>query len=315
MRRYAIIGTGALGGYYGARLAHAGIEVHFLLHRDFDHVKRHGLRVETAEGDYSIAKPNIAARAEDLPPCDVALVGLKSTQNAALATLLPPALKPGGCALVLQNGLGVDEAAAAAVGADRVVGGLSFLCSNKVGPGHIRHLDYGAVTIAEFEPDPDKLPRGITPRLHEITADFHAAGLKATAAADLLLTRWQKLVWNVPFNGLSVALDATTDQMMGQPDVLAWIKALMADVVRGAGAFGREITDSFVQDRLDATYKMRPYLTSMKLDFDAVRPMELEAIFAEPLRRAHARGITLPTMQALYWQLSFMASRQASGVR
>ena len=91
-RRYAIIGTGALGGYYGARLAHAGCDVHFLLHSDYDHVRQHGLICESIDGDFSIAKPSAYRDTRDMPRCDVVCVALKTTQNHLLPAILsaPP---------------------------------------------------------------------------------------------------------------------------------------------------------------------------------------------------------------------------------
>ena len=140
-RSYAIIGTGALGGFYGARLHRAGAEVHFLLHSDHDHVRRHGLKVQSKNGDFHLPQVNAHGRAEDMPRCDVVLVALKTTHNHLLPGILPHVVKDDGVVLVIQNGLGMEHDVARIVGPARVMGGLSFLCSNKVGPGHIRHLD------------------------------------------------------------------------------------------------------------------------------------------------------------------------------
>ena len=174
-----------------------------------------GLKVESKDGDFVLPKVNAYGRAEDIPPCDVALVALKTTQNHLLPALLPPVLKEDGIVLIIQNGLGMENAVAQIVGPQRVMGGLSFLCSNKVGPGHIRHLDYGAVAFAEYSPE-DK-PRGITDRMRAIGGDFERAGIEVELIEDLILARWKKLVWNIPYSGLSVVLNATTDELMNNP--------------------------------------------------------------------------------------------------
>jgi len=306
-RRYAIIGTGAVGGFYGAKLARAGLEVHFLLRSDYEHVRACGLRVDSPDGDFVLPEVRAYRRAEDLPPADVVVVALKTTHNHLLGELLPPALAPEGVVLVLQNGLGAEEQVADVVGPERVMGGLCFLCSNKVGPGHIRHLDYGFVTLGEFSADGK--PRGLTQRMEAVAADFRAAGIEVNLAEDLLLARWRKLVWNVPFNGLSVTLDARIDEIMACRHSRALAEALMGEVAAGAAAVGRKIGPEFIAHMLELTEKMKPYRTSMKIDFDRGRAMEVEAIFGQPLRVARRGGVDCPRIEALYRQLKFLDAR------
>ena len=238
-RSYAIIGAGALGGYYGARLVHAGHEVHFLLNRDYQEAKVSGLKVESPEGDFSIEKPNIYGCVEDMPKCDVVLVGLKTTSNHLLGDLLEAPLKEDGVVLVLQNGYGIEEEVAKIVGDDRVCGGLAFLCSNKVGPAHIKHLDYGIIRFGDYLPG--EVAAGKTDRVVGLAGDFEAAGVPTEVEDDLVLARWKKLVWNVPYNGLSVVLHTTTDKIMQQADTRALCLELMWEVVAGAKSSGREI--------------------------------------------------------------------------
>ena len=303
-RRYAIIGTGALGGYYGARLAHAGIEVHFLAHRDAAHIREHGLKVESPDGDFSIDRPNVHEDPAMLPAVDVAVIALKSTQNHLLPSLLSPALGEQTVVLVLQNGLEVERAAAAVAGDDRILGGLCFLCSNKVGPGHIRHLDYGRIALGEY--DPQRCARGVTERMRTIAADFERAGIAIELSQDLYLARWKKLAWNIPFNGLSVLLDATTDRLMAEPATEQLARLLMEEVAAGAAACGRTFNAGFIDKLLHDTAKMKAYRTSMKIDYDEGRPMEIESIFAQPLRAAAEAGIELPRIDTLLRQLRFL---------
>lgn len=303
-RSYAIIGSGALGGYYGARLAHAGFDVHFLLHSDLEHVKRHGLVVHSPDGDFSIAKPRVYARAADMPACDVTVVALKTTRNHLLKDMLPPATGGGrGVVLCLQNGLDVEKDIAAIVGDDRVIGGLCFLCSNKVGPGHIEHSDYGWIRFGEHG------RIGITERLKSIAGDFAMAGIKTELSEDLVAARWHKLVWNIPYNGLSVVLNTTTDQLMACPATRELVEQLMNEVVAGAAACGKTISPTFVRKMLDDTVKMKPYRTSMKIDADEGREMEIETMFGNPLRAARERGVELVRIAAIYAQLRFMGGR------
>jgi len=300
-RRYAILGTGALGGYYGARLAHAGCDVHFLLHSDYGHVLRHGLRVTSPEGDFSLDRVQAYDRAESLPPCDVSVVAIKTTHNHLLPELLPGPIRGGGCVLTLQNGLGGDDDAARVAGANRVVGGLAFLCSNKVGPGAIQHLDYGRVMLAEYTADGSA--GGITPRMRSLASDFERAGVPVQLSENLRAARWHKLVWNIPFNGLCVALRADTREILSRPVWRRRAEALMREVIANARACGCEIRDDFADTMLADTEKMIPYLPSMRLDFDAGREMEVESIFGNPLRTARAAGQESPLLAELYEEL------------
>lgn len=303
-RRYAILGTGALGGYYGACLQRVGLEVHFLLHRDYQHVREQGLVIQSPDGDFTLPYVNAYDDAAKMPACDVVIVALKTTQNHLLCDMLLPVVKDNGVVLVLQNGLGIEQEVAAIVGSKRVMGGLCFLCSNKVGPGHIHHLDYKQITLGEYLPDYQ--PGGLTERMRQIADDFERAGIPITLAEDLLLARWQKLVWNIPYNGLSVVLDATTNELMADQYTRSLVEQLMEEVVAGAAATARKISDRFIQTMLDYTEKMTPYRTSMKIDYDERRPLEVEAIVGNPLRVATAVGTNLPLISMLYRQLKFL---------
>ena len=305
-RRYAILGTGALGGFYGARLCRAGADVHFLLRSDFEHVQQHGLVVESKDGDFVLPQVQAYGDVRRMPRCDVAVVALKATQNHLLPALLPPVLADDGVVLLMQNGLGGEEEAAQAAPGHAVLGGLCFLGSNKVGPGHIRHLDYGTVHFAEYAAD--SAPAGVSERTRSIAQDFTDAGIEVDLKDDLLLARWQKLVWNMPMSGLSVVLDTDTRVLMADPHTRAMSKDIMGEVVTGARACGRNIHDSFVQKMIDMTQAMPPYRASMKIDFDEGKPMEVEAIYGNPLRAARSAGATLPLVEMLYRQLKFLDS-------
>ncbi len=303
-RSYAILGTGAVGGLYGARLQKAGLDVHFLLRSDCEYVRQHGLIVESVDGDIILPRVNAYRDVSEMPKCDVAVLALKSTQNPALLPQLEQVLKDNGVVLVLQNGAGIEEEVAQMVGPDRVMGGLCFVCSNKIGPGHVRHLDYGAVSLGDYAPD--YRPCGITERLRQISADFEKGGTPIQMAEDLMLARWKKLVWNIPYNGLSVVLNARTDELMASSHTRLLVEELMREVAAGAAARDRRIPESFIQKMLDDTVKMKPYRTSMKIDFDEGRPLEVEAIFGNPLRLARQAGVHLPQIAMLYHQLKFL---------
>jgi 2-dehydropantoate 2-reductase len=298
--RYGIIGTGAVGGYYGAQLVTAGCDVHFLVHSDFRHIQKHGLRMTTPKGVFTLPV-RVYAQTTDMPRCDVLLVTLKATKNHLLPRLLAPVVKRGGLIVLLQNGIGWEEKLASLFPHTHMAAGLAFLCSTKIGPGHIQHLDYGAVTLAPYAGSQRTAKAPAI--LKRVAADFRRAGVPVRILPDLVLARWKKLVWNIPFNGLSVVHNALTDKLVSDAALRKEVLALMDEVVRGARALGRHIPRLFVQKMIRDTERMKPYRTSMKVDFDRGRPMEVEAILGNPLRMARAAGVELPKLAHLYRQL------------
>ncbi len=309
MKSFAVIGTGAVGGFYGARLQRAGSEVHFLLHSDYDVVKKEGLRVDSKDGDFHLNEINAYNSAADMPVCDVVIIALKSYHNTILTDILPVITHPESCILLLQNGLGEEARIHKIVPECNIVGGLSFLCSNKVGPGHIRHLDYGRIAFGEYRED--NKAAGTTPLMQQLAKHFSAADTPISLINDLILARWMKLVWNIPFNGLTVALDTTTDTLMANPSTEALARTLMNEVVSGAAALDRNIDPNFVEKMINDTRKMAPYYPSMKLDYDAGRQMETESIYGEPVRQAKAAGTSMPYTETLYHMLTQLQNRRS----
>jgi 2-dehydropantoate 2-reductase len=310
-QRYAIIGTGALGGLYGGMLANAGFEVHFLLRSDFDHVREHGLQVQSIWGDFHLRQVHCHRSPDTLPACDVTIVALKTTHNHLLNDLLSAPTRGGGDVLVLQNGLDVEADAAAIVGADRVLGGCCFLCSNKIGPGHIQHLDFGRIVFGEYQ----VRQTGVSERAQRICDDLVAAGIDAQTTDDLYMVRWRKLMWNIPFNGLSVVLNASTKEIVEHPASETLAYAIIREVHAAACACGAAVPEEMVETTMESTRRMVPYDSSMRLDYLHKRPMEVESIFASPLRVAQQHGVAMPRVEMLCQELQFFDAKNASSLQ
>ncbi|MFJ2982064.1 MULTISPECIES: putative 2-dehydropantoate 2-reductase [unclassified Pseudomonas] len=302
--RIGIIGSGAIGGFYGLMLARAGFDVHFLLRSEYAAVREHGLKLESDVHGTMQMPVQAYSSAADMPPCDWLLVGAKATRNAELAPLIAMAAAPDAKVVLLQNGLGVEEQLRPALpGNLHLLGGLCFICVNRLSPGVIRHQALGAVNLGYHSgPASD----GAAAIVEEGAGLFRAAGVDSQAMADLGQARWQKLVWNVPYNGLSVLLGASTTPLMADADTRELIQALMAEVVQGATACGHELPAGYAEHLLRVTEQMPDYWPSMYHDHTEQRPLELQAIYAEPLARARAAGCSLPRMQMLYQALAFI---------
>ena len=291
--RYAIVGSGALGGYYGAKLARAGCDVHFLMRSDIEAVRREGLTVHSKDGDFRLPSVNAYGSSREIGPCDVVLICLKTTSNAALPEIIPPLLGTETAVVTLQNGLGNEEFLASHFGARRVMGGLCFVCLNRTAPGVIEHLGHGRLSIGEFKGPPQD-------RTMRVVTDFQRACVEAKAVQSLITERWRKLVWNVPFNGLGIAAGANVAQVLGDERLEANARALMAEVIHAAGKLGYAIRPDFIESLIQSSLTMGGYRSSSQIDYEAGREVEVEAIWGEPLRQARAAGAETPLLESLY---------------
>jgi len=292
----AILGSGALGLYYGGRFALAGRDVRFLARGDLAELRERGIVLGYAGERHAVKPVRAMASPGEIGPVDLVVVGLKATANAELARLLPPLLGPDTAVVNLQNGLGVDEAVAEVAGAERTLGALCFVAVNRVAPGEVACSQQGHVELGEFG-------RAAGPRTHAVAEVFASAGVKIRVRDSLLAARWHKLVWNVPFNGLSVALGGvTSDETLRDSAGEARVRALMHEVQAIARAEGVEIADDFLRGQIELTRTMR-YKPSTMLDWQAGRPLELEPIWGEPLRRARRLGVPAPELERLHREL------------
>lgn len=300
---YSVIGTGAIGGYYGGRLAKAGNEVHFLFHRDYDYVVRNGLQVDSIDGSFHLDRVLAHHDAASMPKSDVVLVCLKTVNNGLLRELLPPLLKEDTLVLLIQNGIGVEEDVQAVFPGVALAAGLAFICCAKNESGHVNHQCYGSINIGNYScPDPS--------RVSGLVEAFSAAGIEAHEVS-YSEARWKKAVWNMPFNGMTVALGAQTDELLGNPSTRRLIHDQMLEVIGAARHLGVSgIDESFADAMIANTLAMTPYSPSMKLDYDFGRPMEIDYLYSKPIRIAREAGFEMPRLAMLEASLRFMEAKK-----
>ena len=301
--RYGIIGTGAIGGYYGGKLAHAGKEVHFLLHRDYDFVKQHGLQVDSCDGSFHIDKPAVYGKVEDMPACDVVLVGLKSVNNHMLPGLLKLLLHQGSLVVLIQNGIGLEDDLQQQMPGVPIAAGLAFICSAKTEPGRVDHQCYGSINFGTFSCKDERM-------VEQVVDDFTSAGVEAHLV-EYQEARWKKAVWNMPFNGMTVALDTQTDKLLAFPDTEKLIFEQMMEVIGAAQHLGvKNIDEDFAHKMISTTKAMTPYSPSMKLDYDFHRPMEIHYLYSRPIEEARKAGFRMPKLEMLEAQLKFLEAQR-----
>lgn len=294
--RIAIVGSGAVGCYYGGRLAEQGQDVHFLMRSDFETVAREGLHLTSPLGDAHL-RVQAYCSPLDIGPCDLVIIAIKTTSNAALLQLLPPLLHEKTVLLTLQNGLGNEDFLAHHFGPQRIQGGLCFVCINRTAPGQIHHIAQGRINLGEHSGPP-------TARTEALAELLRSSRIDCQVEKSLLAARWKKLVWNIPFNGLSIAAGGKdTAAILADPDLEQCVRDLMTEIITTARALGHNIRFELIHDMIERTRTMTQYRPSSLIDFEEGREVEIEPIWGEPLRQAETAGLTMPKLRALYQEL------------
>jgi 2-dehydropantoate 2-reductase len=247
---------------------------------------------------------------EEIGISDVVLIGLKTTANGQFPKLLPPLVGSHTAVVTLQNGLGNEEQLARLFPAEQILGGRCFVCLNRVEPGVIQHTAHGKIVLGEFQRPPQA-------RTRELAALFRQSGVACDITDNLVRTDWEKLVWNVPFNGLGIAGTAgyealvsqastfnpqpvlTTDILLGDPRWEKLVRELMLEVITAANALGFDIPQSLAEENINRTRIMGAYKASTLIDFERGQPLEVESMFLEPLRRAQKVGVPVPRLESL----------------
>ncbi|RME91388.1 MAG: 2-dehydropantoate 2-reductase [Candidatus Hydrogenedentota bacterium] len=294
----AVIGAGAVGLLYGSRLQKAGLKVQYQ--------SRTMAGIRKLEVDSIWGKEDMEVEIFDSPtkmsPADIILITVKALPEIDYNSLIRPVWKASSVLVLLQNGIGNDEKIHSLFPSNPLIGGLAFVCVFRDQQA-IHHLDYGRLVLAPYGKE-----KSIAKELADI---FESVSVPVEVSENLRKARWQKLFWNIPFNPLSVILQASTEEMMNSKHAVQLCRDLMQETKQIANAEGHSISDDFIEDMLDKTRKMKPYKTSMLLDFENHRPMEVEAILGEPLRIANRQNIHAPKMETIYHQLSFLEERNS----
>lgn len=300
--RYALVGPGAIGLYYGGLLAKAGSALHVLARSDFTAMSERGLTIRMIDpqtdelnAEHQITPAQVARTAADIGTVDCVIIAAKSTVNVQLIESLRPLIRPGHTVvLTLQNGMGNAEHFASHFPGNPILAGLCFVCANRTKPAVVENYLPGRVEIGALREE-------WVAHAEAAVNVFKGACIRASQSMSLDESLWRKLCWNVPFNGLSIAAGGiTTDLILADPELVARARRLMEELRVAAAIAGYEIADSFIQGQFDVTEKMGAYQPSSLIDYQAGRVVEVESIWGEPLRRGQSLGADMPELAALY---------------
>jgi 2-dehydropantoate 2-reductase len=306
--RIAVIGAGAVGGYFGARLAEAGNEVSFVARgRTLRALRSSGLELESPKGDLHL-QPCVATEDPDeIGPVELVVLGVKAWQVPEVAASLQPLIGDGTRVLPLQNGVEAADQLTRALGPGPVLGGLCRIISLQVAPGHIRHQGVEpSVDLGEIGAPGSESARAVG-------AVFAGAGVRVRVRDDIEVALWEKFLFICPVSGVGAITGRPIGEFRGDPEARRMLEAAMREVVEVASARGVQLRPDSVRRTLEFLDRLPPEGTaSMQRDILEGRPSELESQTGAVVRLGETVGVPTPVNQEIYQRLRPLeqASRQ-----
>lgn len=299
-----IFGTGAIGGLYGMMLAKAGCRLSVVCRSDSEHVKANGLTLESAWGDDTLIPDAVVSDAKELDQdFDLIIVATKSLSDQNIPEKIRPCVTPKTSILLMQNGMFIEAPFQDAFPDNVILRGLAFVCVSKPRPGHIFHQDYGRIVIGQY-------PSGISDTVSKLSELFNSVGVPCKVDDKIQKSSWRKLIWNAPFNPLSVVGGGVnTVQMLSEPNSKKLVENVMKEVCKLAQAEGYDLGQRDIEKNIENTLTMHPYKTSMLLDHENGRAMEVDAILGNALHFAEIQQIEVPYMRSLHSALKLIESK------
>jgi 2-dehydropantoate 2-reductase len=301
--KIAVMGTGAVGGYYGGMLARANYLVQFIARgNNAEVLKRDGLHIQSYQGDFHLPGVRVVDRLEDMETPDLILFAVKSTVTEEAAAQLAPFIGKTTAVLCLQNGVDNEEILAQKLGEERIIGGSAYISAAIIAPGVIRHDAAGAISIGEWSGDrPDRIER-----IHEM---FRNAGVDCRIASNIVQTKWEKLVWNITFNPLTALTYAKVGDVLDHPDLRFVAESIMEEFTQVAQSKGIHLRDKVVANTFTNSESLRQHDTSMLQDRKVGKALELESICGSVIRWGKEAGVETPVLETVYRTLKFLTTK------
>ena len=263
---------------------------------DYDAVSRDGYDIHSQVfGDHRFRPDRVYREvAECRDPPDYLLLTSKVLEDVDRAALIRPAVGPRTVIVLIQNGVDIEAPLAAAFPDNELLSSLAFVAVGRSAPGRVDHVSLGWLILGRY-------PSGLTPAAQGLAAAFEAGKVSCKLTENVVGARWQKAVWNAVFNPISIlggVLD--TDAMVRTETEVAFVSKAMQEVCDVARAAGHPQSPNIIEQMIAATKAMPAYKTSMALDYENGRPMEIEAILGNTVRAARKLGVATPNLDAIY---------------
>ncbi|MGB6311518.1 MAG: 2-dehydropantoate 2-reductase [Pseudolabrys sp.] len=295
--RIAAMAAGAVGGYFGARLAAAGHDVFFIArgaHRDA--IVKNGLKIESVHGDMHLAKPNVTDDPAEAGPVDIVLFAVKLWDTESAAEAARPLLGPDSRLITFQNGIDSVDRLSAVLGADRVVGGAAYIATVMASPGVIRHTSQFAILrIGRADKKPDA-------KLSAFVDAGKAAKLDINLSADIQRELWQKFIFLTAMAGSTASLRSTIGPIIADPELREFFHALMEEAFAVGKAKGVALDHAYIDERMNfLVNKIEPGMrASMAHDLERGNRLELDWLAGKVRALGREFGIPTPASDTVY---------------
>ncbi len=293
--RILVYGAGGVGAFFGALLAQAGRDVHFVARgAHLDALRTRGLHIKSSLiGDVDIPRVSVYPRAADSGRADLVLVCVKTYQTDSILDDLAAAVGDNTVVIPLQNGVEADEQLAARFGWDRVLPAAVYVGATLEEPGVVSHAAPARISIGARQGfDEQRLPA-----IHETLA---ATGQVVQVSPDIQRERWRKLMWNASFNTVSAVTLRTPAKLLALPETRALLIAIMSEVVAVARAQGIDLQRADVDEHVAWTERASSIRTSTMVDRERGRAMEADALIGVIVRKGKEAGVETPASRTMF---------------
>ena len=304
-----LIGAGGVGVYFCGRLAQGGeAEVSVVARSEYEVAVKNGYQVQSVAGDFSFHPDRVLRSAEECPGgADYIILATKVLPEVDPVALLRPALErsPHGVIVLIQNGVEIEEPIRAAFPDRELISTIAYVGVSRPAPGRVHHFGSGTLRMGVY-------PSGISAASRRLAAAFEKGGIvHCELCEDIRQVRWCKLLWNLAFNPVSVlAGGVDTRQMVEAPELENLCRNLMEEVIMTARSCGVSLKEEDAVNTMEYTRRFPAYRTSMLQDFEAGRPLEVEAILGNPVRLARQHRVEIPRMESCYALLRALNSHR-----
>lgn len=288
---------GAIGSLYASKCDKSLVDIHCVARSDYNHIKSVGIKLKQPNGHQILWQPkHCFPSISDVANNDYhyIVITTKATDNEAVASELKRIKKPKKALVIIQNGIDIELPFKTLFPDTTILSALAFVCVTKTGPATIHHQDYGHLVMGRFPQGHSSLP--------EQWNDFYKASDVTFKCSDnIQYERYKKLLWNAAFNPLSVITGGkNTLQLCSDPNHLQQIVTVMKEVQLVAKEMGYKLSDDIIEKNITATKKMKPYKTSMCVDWENKRCLEIDPILGNLIKCAQHCRCSVPEIKKLY---------------
>jgi 2-dehydropantoate 2-reductase len=308
MSSLLVIGAGAIGAFFGSALSRQGVQVSVVCRSEYEAIKRSGFHIRSALlGEHRFVPQEVLSANEPINSrYDFVLLSTKVLAHEDRRALLRPALRPGTVVVLIQNGIEIEAEIQTAFPEHEIVSAVAFIAVSRTQPGEINHQAAGSLTLGTF-------PRGVSASAKQLGTWFEASGVPCRLTDDIVKARWQKALWNATFNPISILGGLDTATITRTAEDRAFVRMAMHEVAAVASAAGHELAVELIDKLIETTHAMPAYKSSMALDFEHGRPMEVEAILGNVVRTGRTHGVSTPTLETLYRLAKMVEAQPRSG--